>query len=311
MKRYLFLLLQLCLLLPLHGQTIIELSPGGRVRGKTAEEYRKNEPGLAEKLRADSLQYNDHLTRAFNALYRDSIRQAEVLLNEALKLRPNAPSNFIVRHYLGRIDMARGDFRKAIATFTVLLKDRPENREVRFDRASCYLEIKNSKAAIEDCNSIFKQELSKDERIKALFLRSACHTEERHPEMAKADLETILSIEANHESAQLLLALTYDQLGQPQEALNRLNLFVHAHPQSVEGLIARAELEEKLDMKAAARADYDQAITLSPQSPTAYVKRACLLLHMDLRHLAEKDVRQAIKLGYPAEQLRTLLSAPQ
>ena len=296
-----------CLATSFFGQTIIDLNRGGQVRSKTLEEYRKEEPGWTEKQKADSLQYSDNLTRALNALYRDSIDQAEGLMKEALKLRPNAASNYILRHYLGRIAIARGNYREAIAQFSTLLKDYPNYKEARFDRASCYLEIKNARAALEDCETLFHAELGREERIKALFLRSACHTESRHPEKAKTDLEEILKLDPTNESAQLLLAFAYMHLGQNAEALNRMNLFVASHPQSVEGLVARAELEEKLQQQEVARADYDKAISLAPKDASLYAKRARLFVSMGLRQQAEKDINKAVDLGYPAETLYPLL----
>ena len=263
-------------------------------------------------MKADSLQYKDNLTRAFNALYRDSIAQAERLLEGALKLRPNAPSNYIVKHYLARISMARGQYRKAVAQLTPLIKDQPNNRQMRFDRASCYLEVKNTQAAMEDCKVIFRSELSQEEKIKALFLRSAIYNESRHPDKAKIDLEDILSMEPDNESATLLLAFAYKDIGQPQEALNRLNLYVVSHPKSLDGLIARADLEEQLKMDDAARADYDKAIELFPQQGSLYVSRAKLLLRKGLHTLAQKDLKKAVNLGFPlAEAVKLLPHAAQ
>ena len=311
MKKWLIITLQFFFITALYGQTIIDLKPGGGVRSKTVDEYRKGEPGLAEKLKADSLQYKDNLTRAFNALYRDSIAQAEQLLNEALKLRPNAPSNPIVKHYLARISMARGQYRKAIGQLTPLIKDEPGNRHFRFDRAACYLEIKNTKAAMDDCNVIFKGELPQEELLKALFLRSAIYTESRHPDKAKFDLEEILSKDPENESAMLLLAFAYKDIGQPQEALNRLNLFVVSHPKSIEGLVARAELEEQLKMNDAARADYDKAISMAPKNASLYVSRSKLLIRLGLNTLAQNDLKKAVALGYPLAKAAELFPQPQ
>ena len=203
--------------------------------------------------------------------------------------------------------MARRQYRKAVEQLTPLIKDQPNDRQMRFDRASCYLEVKNTQAAMEDCNVIFRGELSEEERIKALFLRSAIYTESRHPDKAKIDLEEILSIEPNNESATLLLAFSYKDIGQPMEALNRLNLFVVSHPKSVDGLIARAELEEQLKMDDAARADYDKAINLFPNNASLYISRAKLLSRLGLNTLAQKDLKKAVSLGYPLAEAAALL----
>lgn len=293
MKRYLLFVIFLLPLLPSQAQTIIELGPGGGVRSKNVEDYRKEEPGMKEKLKADSLQYKDNLTRAFNALYRDSLQVAESLLTEALKLRPQAPGNYIVRHYLGKIAMAHGQYRKAIGLFTELLKEHTNNIDIRFDRASCYLEIQNAKAAMLDCEAIQRQQLNQEQRHRLLFLRSAVHTAERHPEKAKLDLEEILREDSDNESALILLALVYEDLGQHAEALHRLDIFVGTHPQSVDGLLARAEMAERQNMYEAARADYDKAIQLQPDNATLYTHRARLLEKMDLPRQAQNDLKKA------------------
>ena len=76
----------------LRAQTVIDLKRGGVVRAKTIDDYRE-EAKVKERLAADSLAYVDHLTRALNALGRDSLAQAEQLFKEALRVRPEAPSN--------------------------------------------------------------------------------------------------------------------------------------------------------------------------------------------------------------------------
>lgn len=80
---------------------------------------------MAERLRDDSLLYVDNLRRAFNALHTDSLAQAERLFNEALKLRPTAPGNHIIRYNLGLVDMARGNNVEAIKNLLTLLKPTP------------------------------------------------------------------------------------------------------------------------------------------------------------------------------------------
>ncbi|MDQ9813576.1 hypothetical protein RFZ01_03885, partial [Acinetobacter pittii] len=62
---------------------------------------------------ADSLQYADNLLRAFNALHTDSLAEAERLFEESLRLRPHAPGNYIIRHNLALIDLARGQYMRA------------------------------------------------------------------------------------------------------------------------------------------------------------------------------------------------------
>ena len=79
----------------LGAQTIIPLQRGqGGIRSKTVDDY-KREQHTDKREQSDSLAYVDNLRRAFNALYADSLGQAETLFNEALKLRPAAEGNHI------------------------------------------------------------------------------------------------------------------------------------------------------------------------------------------------------------------------
>ena len=73
----------------LQAQTIVELKRGGTVRAKNMDDY-KEELRLNERERADSMQYTDHLRRAFNALHADSLTLAESLFHQALKFHQEA-----------------------------------------------------------------------------------------------------------------------------------------------------------------------------------------------------------------------------
>ena len=100
------------------AQTIIPLERGkGGVRSKTVDDY-KEELNMVERQRNDSIQYVDNLRRAFNALHVDSLTEAELLFKEALKLRPTAPGNHIIKYNLGLVDMARGNNVEAVKKLT-------------------------------------------------------------------------------------------------------------------------------------------------------------------------------------------------
>lgn len=69
-------------------------------------------------------------------------------------------------------------------------------------------------------------------------------------------------------------------MGQPKEALNRLNLIVSAHPDMVDALSTRAAVEAELNMPALARADYDRLVELQPNESAYYIERAKMLLRL-------------------------------
>ena len=271
------------------AQTIIDLERGGLVRSKNVEDYRKQDPYKIKKQREDSIAYNDCLNRALNAMYRDSLVEAKGMLNDALRLRPEAPSNYIVRHYLARIDMATGDFRHAAEILSELLKQNPEDKDVRHERAVCYLEAGNARMALEDCQTLVDKALGQEEKVRALFLRVAVYDALRLYQQEREDLTEILRMDPMNQSASLLLAMNYAKSGQNAAAVQKVNEYIAKFPQSAEGYAARAEMEAKQEQWELARADYDKAVELNPEEPTYYIARAKVLDKMKLSSAARRD----------------------
>ncbi len=286
------------------AQTIIDLSQGGKLRAKTVEDYAL-ESRVRQRMEADSLAYRDCLTRAFNALHADSLDVAASLFEQALKLRPGAPGNDIVQQNLGRICMARGDWKGAVERFSAVLKKEPEHHEVRFDRATAYLEAGNAREVLTDCNVLLAAAgLEEELRTRTLFLRAAAYMELRLYRDARTDLEEVMRREPANRNAPLLLAAAYERDGRPQEALTRLTLYINAHPESPEALAMRAELEAKAGMLEAARADYDEALKLDKQNPRLFIARADILRRLGLKTAARRDLDEAVRLGVPRASLK-------
>lgn len=307
MKR--FFLLLLLLLLPAaatsRAQTVIDLKRGGGVRAKTLDDY-KIEHKTPRELAIDSLAYNDCLTRAFNELHRDSLQLAEAYFERALKLRPEAVGNGVIRHNLGRIAMARGDLRSAIGTFTDLLRDEPHNYDVRLDRAKAYLELNNAQGAASDCDVLMARAEGVEQKRELYFLRGAARFQMHLYADARRDLEQVLLLDAGNGNAIVLLALAYERDGQPHEAVNRLNLLLQAQPDNADALLARAGVEARLGQDAAARTDYDAVLRLTPEAADVYVDRARVLIRLGLKGAARKDLETARSMGIPTAALQHL-----
>ncbi len=286
------------------AQTIIDLSQGGKLRAKTVEDYAL-ESRVRQRIEADSLAYRDCLTRAFNALHADSLDAAASLFEQALKLRPDAPGNNIVQQNLGRICMARGNWKGAVERFSNVLKKEPEHHDARFDRATAFLEAGNAREVLTDCNVLLSAaNLEEDLRKRTLFLRAAAYMELRLYRDARTDLEEVMRLEPANPNAPLLLAAAYERDGRPQEALTRLTLYINAHPESPEALAMRGELEAKAGMLEAARADYDEALKLDKQNPRLFIARADILLRLGLKAAARRDLDEAVRLGIARASLK-------
>ncbi len=313
MKQRILFTLFLCFATSIVGvqaQTIIPLERGkGGVRAKTIDDYKQDMKTL-EREQADSVQYVDNLRRAFNALHTDSLLQAEKLFKDALKLRPVASGNHVIRYNLGLVDMVRGDNAAAVKKLTEIVKDFPNYFDARVARSEANLQLGHANEAIEDAQQVLDKAhfdgMTAAIQERARFVRAAARYQLRLYSDAHADLQTLMADNPQNTNAQILDALTLQQMGQPKEALNRLNLIVSAHPDNADALSTRATVEAELSLYALARADYDTLLRLFPNESSYLVERAKILLRLGEKKAAKSDLDQAIKLGVPQGMVHLL-----
>lgn len=294
MQRHLFLFLLIFIAaLPSAAQTIIEFGRGGaEVRSKNLDDY-KIQRRTPEELRQDSAEYRDCLTRAFNCLHADSLAQARKYMERALKLLPEAQGNQVLHRELGKIAMIEGKYGESIGHFDVVMRQSPMDLDTRLQRASCHIMLEHPQQALDDCRTLLQHTVDSAVAVKVLFLQSAAHRQLRQYPQVGEDLRNILRLDPRNSTAQLLQAMNLVELGQVQEGLNRLNLYVSAHPKDVEGLKARAEALLSQHQLILARADADEAISLKPGDAALYLLRAKILDEMGEKRLAKEDRRRA------------------
>lgn len=300
MRKILLLSLLSLVSLCLPAQTVIDLKRGGGVRAKTVDDY-KEEMKIADRLREDSVTYVDNLRRAFNALHTDSLDEAEHLFNEALRLRPSAPGNHVVRYNLALVDLARGKYNDAVVKLNAILKEHPDYVDARMVRAETFLQQGKAAEAVSDADIVLdhlgNQPSDAIVRNKIIFVRAAARYQQHMYVETRADLLTLLKAEPRNESALVLEALTLLKMGQPKEALNRLNLIVSMYPKSTDALVTRAQVQAELGMNVPARADYDALIAMNPQVSDYYIERARILIRMGEKYAARRDLDKAVDLG--------------
>ncbi len=303
------LLAVFCSFSAIMAQTIIPLERGGSVRAKTIDDYRR-EMKATDRLRADSANYTDGLRLAFNALYRDSLDEAERRFTEALKERPEAEGNYIIRYNLALIDQARGRSAEAADALDKILKSHPDYVDARLLRSEASLQLGRAREAITDAEAILDLGLDKGvgtERLwRARFVRAAARYQLRLFPDAAADVGVLLKERPEAENVRLLDALILQRMGRTAEALNRLNLIISAHPQSQDALATRAGVLADLDRPAQARLDYDALIALAPDEPSYYIERARMLVRVGEKTAARRDLDRAVNLGTPRGVVQAL-----
>lgn len=261
-------LLTLLPALPVGAQAVIDLGRGGGVRPKTVDDYRQEKRESVERrARADSLAYVGCLRRAFNLLAQDSLAGARSELREALRLRPEAPGNYVVHHNLGRILMAQGQPREAADELTLALRAKPDYTQARLDRALCLRDAGSLRAALADLDLLCQTpalEKQPEHLRGVLLLRGATLLRLREPERAMQDARQAQRLAPTDLAAPILEAEALEQMGREREAMERLNQLVTSHAESTEALAARAEMEVRQGMTAAAEADLEKALQLDP-----------------------------------------------
>lgn len=280
------------------AQLVVDLKHGGAsVRTKTAADYERERAGRSVRAaRVDTMRYRDALGRAFSLLAADSLPAARVQFEEALTWWPDAPGNSVVRHHIGRIELAQGRYVEAVEQFSNVLRALPEEREVRRDRASAYLQLGHAREAVADCDILLARETEDSLRAHLLFMRAAAQMQLRNYADARQGLEKALSLNPGSEGAALLLIMALRAGGRPQEAMVRLNVFISSHPHHADALALRAEMEEQQGMYDAARYDLDAAIALEPDNAALYEARSRVLNRLGLPHAARRDARHAARL---------------
>ena len=279
------------------AQIVVDLKKGATsVRAKTLADY-EAEQRRGEVTNADTIKYKDCLRRALNALFEDSLKTARELLEESMRIYPDAPSRFIVRHNLGKIDMAEGKMKSAIVTFSEILKSHPENNSVRYDRATAYLENNDPQGAINDSNVLLKTNGLDSLHERLYFIRGAAEMQLRLIPAAKQDMENVLTINPQNESAALLYVMILEKDGRKRESAERLDAFISAHPQNADALLMRADRYAEEGRDDLARYDYDLAVERFPSDPRPYVHRANWYKSIGNEKAARKDLDKAATIS--------------
>lgn len=205
------------------AQTVIDLHTG-KISGKTRQDYNvKTREDW--QLREDSIAYADCVTRAFNYLYEDSLQTAQDLFERALKLRPDAPENAVVRHNIGRIFMARHQWRDAISLFTRVLEELPRFAELREDRATSFIQLSQYDKALKD-------------------------------------YEYLLMTNPDDAHYRLFHAMMLSYTGAKYDAIDELDALIAADDRNASYFLTRAGVYTDLGNKGYARRDLDRAVEL-------------------------------------------------
>lgn len=267
MKRRFFIIFALLTaVFSVKGQIRVDMNSGGvQLRPMNLSDYDRHEETFA-LTHADSMDYQNHVVRAYNYLATDSLPQARMHLQQALKITNRAPGTWILQHTLGRIDMAEGKYMAAIGEFDAVLKKIPTQQDVRLDRATARLELGHTREALEDINLLLSGTIADSLRGHLLFMRASAQMKARLYLEARTDLKEVLRLSPDNENAMLLLCAADWKGGRRESAMLMLNGFINAHPKNTAALSLRADCLNELGQREAAIKDLDDALRLEPEN---------------------------------------------
>ena len=189
-------------------------------------------------------------------------------------------------------------------TLTAINKQIAESRwstELHLRKANANLQLQQWQYAIDEYGLVLRHE---ERNPAALFYRAYAYTHMRRFDLARNDLNDLLTIVPRHFEGRLSLAVVLQQLGRKQEALDELNQTIELHPDSAVAYAARANLERQLKQDEAALFDWQRAEELSPRDATYVVSHVDLLLILERREEARRVLDAAVRRGIPRGMLR-------
>ncbi|MBR5541903.1 MAG: tetratricopeptide repeat protein [Bacteroides sp.] len=250
--------------------------------------------------------YDELITRAMNAVERDSLYQAEAWFKKALQLDPANMRNALLFSNLGTVQRRMGKDKEAIESYSLALNLTPYSVTMLLNRASLYLDLDYlDKAYVDYCNVIDLEAKNQE----ALQFRAYIYMRRRQYMDARNDYQSLLQVEPGNYTARIGIAMANQKLGRYQEALEEFNRLIVDYPKDVSLLKARAELEVEMNTLELALLDLESAVKMAPLDADIYLMCGDIYLSQGRNREAYVAYEKAIELGIPRPELQDKLKA--
>ena len=248
--------------------------------------------------------YDELITRAMDAVEKDSLYQAEQLFKEALRLEPSNMRNALLFSNLGTIQRRMGKNDDAVESYSLALNLTPYSVTMLLNRASLYLEMDYlDKAYVDYCNVIDLD----DKNQEALRFRAYIYMRRRQYQDARNDYQRLLEAIPGEKTARIGMAMANQKLNRHRESLEEFNRLIVDYPKDASLLKARAELEIVMNSLEMALRDLEHAAKLDPNDADIYIMCGEIYLAQGKKREAYAVFEKAIELGVPRPLLEDRL----
>lgn len=250
--------------------------------------------------------YDELITRAMNAVERDSLYQAEAWFKKALQLEPANMRNALLLSNLGTIQRRMGKNKEALESYSLALNLTPYSITMLLNRASLYLDMDNlDKAYVDYCNVIDLDAKNQE----ALGFRAYIYMRRRQYQDARNDYKNLLEVVPGDKTARIGMAMVNQKLQRYQESLEEFNRLIVDYPKDVSLLKARAELEVEMNTLELALLDLESAVKMAPNDAEIYVMCGDIYMAQGRNREAYVAYEKAVDLGIPRPELHDRLKA--
>ena len=248
--------------------------------------------------------YDELITRAMDAVEKDSLYQAEVFFKKALKLEPANMRNALLFSNLGTIQRRMGQNKEALESYSLALNLTPYSVTMLLNRASLYLDMDYLDKAYLDYCTVIDLDAKNQE---ALQFRAYIYMRRRQYQEAKNDYQSLLEVIPDDKTARIGMAMVNQKMLRYRDSLEEFNRLIVDYPKDASLLKARAELEVDMSSLEMALLDLESAAKLTPGDADIYVMCGEIYLAQGRKREAYRAFEKAIELGVPRPLLQDKL----
>lgn len=251
--------------------------------------------GLLIAVSCFSQTYDQWVQKSFAALDADSTQQAINYLQNAMRLEPANPQNFMLLTNLGTLQRRVGQSEEALLAYSSALMIVPKSIPLLTSRAALYAELEQWEKAEEDYTTILYLEEDHEE---ALYRRGFVRFEKGDTLGARVDFERLIKENKTSAKGRLGIAALLKASGDYVMAAEMYSQVIKSNQKQADLYLKRAEVYYLDGKLSKGIADINQSIDLKDNDPLAYVVRGRIRFAQYDKKSALQDFLQAKELGF-------------